>query len=111
MQEPRGEGSISPGQPDGNTDQPKKQPTGIIKALESPLFAALLTAVSAIAVFGYNRIVEVDQRLDELEKEARLLLDPDGTATASPEALESYYGVQELRRRIERIEGIHSKGH
>ena len=94
-----------------NADQPKKQPTGLIKALESPLFTALVTAVSAIVLFGYNRIIEVDARLDELEKEARLLLDSDGTAAASPEALESYYGVQELRRRMERLEGIHSKGH
>ena len=111
MSGPRQPGSADNDGIAGNADQPEKQSPGIIKALESPLFTALLTAVSALVVFGYNRIVEVDARLDELEKEARLLLDPDGTATASPEALESYYGVQELRRRIERLEGIHSKGH
>lgn len=105
---------MKPSLPDdarADADQPKRQPIGLLKALESPLFAAFLTAASAVAVFGYNRIAEVDQRLDELEKEARLLLDPDGSATASPEALESFYGVQELRRRMERLENIHGKGH
>ena len=111
MPKPRRQGDSSDDSVVGNFDQSQKQPARIIKALESPLFTAVITAIGALVVFGYNRIVEVDARLDELEKEARIILGADGQINASPEAMESFYGVQELRRRIERIERIHAKGH
>ena len=107
MQEPRGESTNSPDQPDGNADQPKKQSTdrGISASLSNPLFAAGLTAASSLVIFSFNQVKQIDARLDELEKEARLLLTPDGTAAASKEALESYYGLQALKERFAYLEG------
>ena len=75
-----------------------------MKALSSPLVAALLTAATSLIVFTFNQVKTIDTRLDELEKEARLLLTPEGTAAASREALESYYGLQAVRERISNIE-------
>lgn len=105
MQEPRGESANSPDQPDGNADQPKKQPTdrGISATFGSPLFAAALTAVSSLVIFSFQQVKQIDTRLDELEKEARLLLTPDGVA-ASKQALEAYYGVQTLKERFAFLE-------
>ena len=106
MQEPRGEGSDSIGQPDGNSDQPKKQPTGrgLAETFGNPVFAAFITAASSLVIFTFNQVKQIDGRLDELEKEARLLLTPDGVA-ASKQALEAYYGVQSLKERFAYLEG------
>ncbi len=107
MQEPRRKGSDSFGQPDGNADQPKKQPArrGLAETIGNPVFAAFITAASSLVIFSFDQVKQVDARLDELEKETRLLLAPDGTAVASREALESYYGLQSLRERFSYLEG------
>ena len=106
MQESRGEGSNSSGQPDGNSDQPKKQPAGrgIGETFGNPVVAAFITAASSLVIFTFNQVKQIDGRLDELEKEARLLLTPDGVA-ASKQALEAYYGVQSLKERFAYLEG------
>jgi hypothetical protein len=105
MQEPRGEGTNGSDRTDGNVDKPQKQPTGISAIIGNPLFAAFLTAASSLIIFSFNQVKQIDARLDELEKEARLLLTPDGTAAASKEALEAYYGVQTLKERFAFLEG------
>jgi len=89
-----------------NTDKSKvKSSNGGLKDLVSnPVVAAIVTAAASLIVFTFNQVKQVDIRLDELEKEARLLLTPDGTAAASREALESYYGLQAVRQRLESLE-------
>ena len=105
MQEPRGESADSSDRTNGNPDKPQKQPAGINAIIGNPLFAAFLTAASSLIIFSFNQVKQIDARLDELEKEARLLLTPDGTAAASKEALESYYGLQALKERFAYLEG------
>ena len=104
MQEPRGEGTNGSDRTDGNVDKPQKQPAGINAIIGNPLFAAFLTAASSLTIFSFNQVKQIDARLDELEKEARLLLSPDGSAVASKEALESYYGLQALKERFAYLE-------
>ena len=71
---------------------------------KGPFIAAGLTAASSLIIFSFNQIKQIDTRLDELEKEARLLLTPNGVA-ASKEALEAYYGVESLKERFAYLEG------
>ena len=104
MQKSRRQGDSSNARLTGNTNQPQKQSTGISSILSSPVGAALLTAATSLVLFTFNQVTTIDTRLDELEKEARLLLTPDGTAAASKEALESYYGLQAVRQRILNLE-------
>ena len=104
MREPRGEGANGPDRVDGDANKLKKQPPGINALLGTPLFAAVVTAASSLVIFSFNQVKHIDTRLDELEKEARLLLTPDGTAAASKEALEAYYGVQTLKERFTFLE-------
>ena len=89
-----------------NTHQPqiKSSSGGIKELVANPVIAALVTAAASLIVFTFNQVKQVDARLDELEKEARLLLTPDGTAAASREALESYYGLQAVRQRLSNLE-------
>ena len=70
-----------------------------------------LTLLGSLLIYYFNQVKTIDARLDELEIEARMILSPDGSISASKEALEAYFGVQELRRRIERLEAVHAKGH
>ena len=106
MQESRRQGNTSNDGSAGNTDQFEvKSSNGGLKSLAaSPFVAALITAAASLIVFTFNQVKQIDTRLDELEKEARLLLTPDGTAAASREALESYYGLQAVRQRLENLE-------
>jgi uncharacterized protein HemX len=105
MQESRRQGNSSDAGITGNTDQPQVQSShGGVKLLTSPIIAAVLTAATSLIVFTFNQVKTIDARLDELEKEARLLLSTDGTAAASPEALESFYGLKAVEQRLDRVE-------
>ena len=104
MQEPRRQGDSSDDRSTGNTNQPQKQSPGVKSIFTSPVAAALLTAASSLVLFTFNQVKTIDARLDELEKEARILLRPDGTAVASKEALEAYFGLQAVRQRILNLE-------
>ena len=104
MQEPRRQRDSSPISTASNADQSKEQPTGVMKSLGSPLIAAAITAATTFMVFSFDQVKQIDARLDELEKEVRILLTPDGVA-ASEEAIASYYGLQALKERFAYLEG------
>ena len=50
----------------------------VVGLIKSPLVAAILTAATSLIIFTFNQVKQIDARLDELEKEARLLLTPEG---------------------------------
>tara|TARA_B100001173_G_C15568841_1_gene371347 strand:+ start:46 stop:402 length:357 start_codon:yes stop_codon:yes gene_type:complete len=106
MQESQRPGNTSDAGLTSNTQQPqvKHSSAGIKELAANPVIAALVTAAASLIVFTFNQVKHIDARLDELEKEARLLLTPDGTAAASREALESYYGLQAVRQRLSNLE-------
>ena len=88
----------------GDTGEPKKQPTRVNPNIIGPVAAAFITAASSLLIFSSNQINRIDERLDELEKEARLLLAPDGSASPSKEALDAYYGIESMKERLSFIE-------
>lgn len=106
MQKSRRPSDTSDARTTSNIDQPEvKSSSGAVKEFSTnPVVAAIITAAASLLVFTFNQVKQIDARLDELEKEARLLLTPDGTAAASREALESYYGLQAVRQRLKNIE-------
>jgi hypothetical protein len=113
MQEPRRQSNTSNAGSVSDIDQPQVQPAGgnLKSILTSPIMAALLTAATSLVIFTFNQVKSIDARLDELEKEARLLLTPEGSAAASEEALEAYFGLQALRERMKALESrLHFHG-
>lgn len=102
MQEPRRPGDTSDDGTVSNTNKPEVK-SSRVNFLASPLFAAGLTAVTSIVLFSFNQVKVVDARLDELEKEVRIVLTPNGLA-ASQEALEAYYGLLALKERFSYLE-------
>ncbi len=104
VQGPRQQGTSDDVRPAGNAGEPKKQSARVNPNIIGPVAAAFITAASSLLIFSSNQINRIDARLDELEKEARLLLAPDGSASPSKEALDAYYGMESLRERITFIE-------
>lgn len=105
MQGPRQQSAADDVRTTGDTGEPKKQSTRINPNVLGPVAAAFITAASSLLIFSSNQINRIDARLDELEKESRLLMLPDGTAVPSRQALDAYYGVESLRKRVSLIEG------
>ena len=81
-----------------------KRSVNIMNLLKSPLVAAVMTAATSLIIFTFNQVKQIDTRLDELEKEARLLLTPEGAAAPSKESMEAYYLTQSLKERIKNLE-------
>ena len=46
----------------------------------------------------------IDSRLDELEKEARVLIEGDGSVRPSREAIEAMLGLEAVKERLQRLE-------
>ena len=76
----------------------------VVGLIKSPLVAAILTAATSLIIFTFNQVKQIDARLDELEKEARLLLTPEGAAAPSKESMEAFYLTQSLKERIKNLE-------
>jgi hypothetical protein len=104
VQGPRQQGTSNDVQPAGDTGEPEKQSTRISPNVLGPVAAAFITAASSLLIFSFNQINRIDARLDELEKEARLLLAPDGSASPSKQALDAYYGIESMKERLSFIE-------
>jgi hypothetical protein len=104
VQGPRQQGAADNVRATGDTGEPKKQSTRVNPNIVGPVAAAFITAASSLLIFSSNQINRIDARLDELEKEARLLLTPDGSASPSKQALDAYYEMKSLKERITFIE-------
>ena len=55
-------------------------------------------------IYSFQQIRHIDERLDSLEQEARVLLDGNGSIKPSKEALQNYYHLEALADRVERLE-------
>ena len=55
-------------------------------------------------VYTFGMMQHIDARLDELEKEARVLLEGDGSVRASREAIEALITVEAIKQRLQRLE-------
>jgi len=74
-----------------------------------PAVSAAITGLTSVLLFGVTQLQNLDTRLDELEKEARVLLDGEGGIRPSEEALRSYFAIEHLKERVERLEGGQSQ--
>lgn len=70
--------------------------------------AAAITAAASLLIYSLQQVSHIDERLDQLEQEARVLLDGDGSIRPSKEALQNYFHIESILRRIDRLEGKHS---
>lgn len=105
MRRPRFKSSADDVRTAGDTGEPKKQPTRINPNVLGPVAASFITAACSLLLFSFSQLGHIDARLDELEEESRLLMLPDGTAVPSRQALDAYYGVESLKKRVSLIEG------
>ena len=65
---------------------------------------AAITAAASLMIYSFQQIWRIDNRLDNLEQEARILLDGNGAIRPSKEAMMTYYHLEALRDRVERLE-------
>jgi hypothetical protein len=108
MQGRRQQGTSNDVQPVGNTNQPEVKPTRVRDLITSdwgPVFGAVITAAASLLIYSFNQIRHIDERLDTLEQEARVLFNEEGGPRPSKEALESFYLLDSINRRLERLEG------
>ena len=56
-------------------------------------------------IYSVGTLATIDHRLDELEKEARVLLEGDGSVRPSPEAVKASIMVEALEKRVDKLEG------
>lgn len=107
MQGRRQQGTSNDVQPVGNTNQPEVKPTKVKDLITSdwgPVFGAVITAAASLLIYSFNQIRHIDERLDTLEQEARILFNEEGGPRPSKEALESFYLLDSINRRLERLE-------
>ena len=95
-------------QPVGDTREPQVKPTHkgrpLIPVEYGPIFGAVITAAASLMIYSFNQIRHIDERLDALEQEARVLVDGEGKVRPSAEALGAKYHLEALQDRIERLE-------
>ena len=108
MQGRRQPGNADDVQPPGDTRQPQvKSPDKgrpLITADHGAVVGAAITAAASLLIYSFNQIRHIDERLDGLEQEARVLLDGQGSIRPSKEALQNYFHLEALRERVERLE-------
>lgn len=74
---------------------------------QNTVAAAVITAAASLLIYSLQQVSHIDERLDRLEQEARVLLDGDGSIRPSKEALQNYFHIESILRRIDRLEGKH----
>ena len=74
---------------------------------QSAVVAAVITAAASLLIYSLQQITHIDERLDRLEQEARVLLDGAGQVRPSDTALKNFFHIESILRRIDRLEGKH----
>lgn len=106
----RRQGAADNDSPVSNADQPQKQSAErggqhpLIPVEFGPIVAAVLTAAASLLFYSFNQIKEIDGRLDKLEQAGRILIDGQGGIRPSKEALQNYFHIEAILRRIDRME-------
>ena len=91
-----------------SSSQPEPQQTPAAKGDQTvalkTLGAAGLTGASSILLFLYTETVQLQDRLSTLETKISVVLDPDGTVRPSPQAMRTAIQLENIQRRIDRLE-------
>ena len=74
-----------------------------------PVAAAAVTAAVSLLVFVAGQVRHIDERLDRLEQEARVLITGDGSVRPSREALEAKYHLEAVLDRVKRLEAAQKR--
>ena len=103
------EGAADDVQPVGNARQFEEQSTGrrsspLIPQEWGTVVGAVITAAASLLIYAISQISTIDKRLDLLEQEARILLDGQGGIRPSKEALQNYFHIEAMLKRLERLE-------
>lgn len=85
--------------------QKEKAADPLITTNWGPIFGATITAAGSLLIYSLAQVNHIDERLDRLEQEARILLDGAGGVRPSEEALKSFFALEHLKERVERLEG------
>ena len=107
MREPRGQVVAGDDGAASNPDKPQVK-SAVSKPLIpqdlGPVVAAVITAAASLLIYSLQQIRHIDERLDVLEQEAKVILDHEGQVRPSREAMEAYFKVIAFDRRLERLE-------
>jgi len=68
------------------------------------VIGAAITAAVSLLLYSFQQIRHIDERLDSLEQEARVLLDGQGGIRPSKEAMQNYFHIEAILRRLDRLE-------
>ena len=79
-----------------------KQP--LITKEQGAIVAATVTAILGAGMYLTGVAVDLDERLDRLEEDAKVLIGPGGSILPARESLEALYGVKALEVRLQRLE-------
>jgi hypothetical protein len=108
MQGRRQQGASNDVQPASDAGELEKQPADkrrpLIPLEWGAVVGAVITATASLLIYSFNQIRHIDERLDSLEQEARVLLDGQGAIRPSKESLQNYYHLEALADRVERLE-------
>ena len=102
------QGAADDVQPAGDIGQPQVEPAyrrrPLIPVEWGPVVGAAITAAGSLIIYSLAQVRHIDERLDLLEQEARILLDGQGAVRPSKEALQSYFAVEHLKERVRDLE-------
>lgn len=84
-----------------------KQP--LLRKEWGPVAAAAITAAGSLLIFVAGQVRHIDERLDRLEQEARVLISGDGSVRPSREALEAKYHLEAVLDRVKRLEAAQKR--
>lgn len=76
----------------------------LITKEQGAIVASTLTAVLGFGAYLVTAAVDLDDRLDRLEEDAKVLIGPGGNIAPARESLEALYGVKALEARLGRLE-------
>ena len=68
------------------------------------VIGASITAAVSLLLYMFQQVRHIDERLDSLEQEARVLIDGQGGIRPSKEALQNYFHIEAILRRLDRLE-------
>jgi hypothetical protein len=102
------QGTSNDVQPVGDPGEPEKQPANerrpLIPVEYGPIVGAVITATASLLLYSFQQIRHIDERLDSLEQEARVLLDSQGSIRPSKEAMQNFFHIEAILRRLDRLE-------
>ena len=108
MREPRRQGYSGDDGVIGNADKLEVQSSdsgrSLIPTAWGAIIASIITASASLLIYSFNQIRHIDERLDLLEQEGRIVLKADGSVRPSEVALQSKYQIEALLDRVRRLE-------